>query len=87
MVPAIIPKEDFTDVSDDTSPTYPIYLTYLVIKAKEVRLVKEVISCGNAFQSKFRFIWIDLPAATLAQAAGNYADQETKDKPSLRLEC
>ena len=38
----MIPKEGFTDVSDDTSPTSP---TYLVIIAKEVKIVKEVISC------------------------------------------
>ena len=55
MVPAIIPKEDFTDVSDDTSPTYPIYLTYLVIKAKEAKIAKEVISCDISPVPMFTF--------------------------------
>ena len=38
----MIPKEGFTDVSDDTSPTSP---TYLVIIATEDKIVKEVIAC------------------------------------------
>ena len=39
----MIPKEDFTDVSDDTSPTSPTSPTLII--AKEVKIVKEVISC------------------------------------------
>ena len=51
----MIPKEGFTDVSDDTSPTSP---TYLVIIAKEVKIVKEVIACYVSPTAMFIFIGI-----------------------------
>ena len=53
--------DDFSDVTlvieIPTFVTYPTYLTYLVIIAKEVKIVKEVISCDVSPVATF-YLWI-----------------------------
>ena len=54
----MIPKEEFTDVTLVIEIlTHLAYLTYLslVIIAKEVKIVKEVISCANVSVPKHCF--------------------------------